>query len=253
VHSGQGEIGAQWLVLWQAELGGERLGGERRCGGPRGRSSGPCRRGCESQVTHGDPIPLARRRQGTIPFVHHQRAGRQLPCRAGPRGAQGPGIRPGYRRTDALGHFAGPGYDLVRARSRLCRHEMAAPGTAFTCQHELAGGRRHGQNDIVCTCIWSRESMFMRLFSQLCLRLHDQGQQDGPAQPLTNPHGNPKPQTRHPTDGHPHLRRGGCQLASRLRPPSAPGQPLRGRQAPPALQHRLNRRGPGPPVCGTPR
>jgi hypothetical protein len=57
VHGGQGEIGAQWLVLWQGELGGERLGGERAdvadlAAGQVDRAGAAVK----SQVTHGDPI-----------------------------------------------------------------------------------------------------------------------------------------------------------------------------------------------------
>ena len=44
----------------------------------------------------------------------------------------------------------------------------------------------HGQNDTVCTCICSFKFMFLRLFYQLRLRLHDRAQEDGPALTLTN-------------------------------------------------------------------
>ena len=56
----------------------------------------------------------------------------------------------------------------------------------------------HGQNDTVCTCICSFKFLFLRLFYQLRLRLHDRAQEDGPALTLTNCAETPMPRCHRP-------------------------------------------------------
>jgi hypothetical protein len=94
VHGGQGEIGAQWLVLWQGELGGERLGGERAdvadlAAGQVDRAGAAVK----SQVTHGDPICGRRtERRAALPG---QAVARRWPEQWRPfRGGTGPPGRP---------------------------------------------------------------------------------------------------------------------------------------------------------------
>jgi hypothetical protein len=56
---------------------------------------------------------------GPVAVVHHPRAGRQLPGRAGPRRTQRPGVQPGYRRACAVGGTRARGHHLAPPRAGL--------------------------------------------------------------------------------------------------------------------------------------
>jgi hypothetical protein len=143
--TGSGTGPARWPARTPGRVGGDRLRLSSSASGGHLWTSlmSASMRSGTAQIAAARSSPLARRRQDTVAFVHHQRAGRQLPGRVGPRGAPRPGVRPSHRRTGAVGGPAAGDHHLIPARGRVRGHEMASPGSAFARQHGRGAGHRH--------------------------------------------------------------------------------------------------------------
>jgi hypothetical protein len=72
---------------------------------------------------------LAGRGPGQVEVLHHPGTCRQLPRGTGPGGAPGTGVRPGHRRTGAVGRTRTGDRDLVPARAK--RPQAVALRTAL--------------------------------------------------------------------------------------------------------------------------
>jgi hypothetical protein len=121
-----------------ASVAGRGSGEQVRCGRVRDPAEGP------AAPVRG---PLAGCGPGPVQVLPHPGAGRQLPRRAGPRGAAGPGVRPGHRRARPVGRTRTGGRDVVSARGGVCGDEMAVPGGSLASQPGRGAGHRHPRAD----------------------------------------------------------------------------------------------------------